>query len=119
MYPKPSSSIFPKILNGYSRWTRHLHYKNVTYPPVLHMYRQILRLAKSYPSIKRESVYEEIRIDFRLYKDEVDDKKVNLAKQKALFGISHLKKYVFDMSSPEWVVNLEEEPMPRPPPEES
>ena len=112
------SHVFIKVTNGYLQSLRLFHSKNVSYPPVLHMYRQILRLAKSYPSIKRESVYEEIRLDFRLNKDERDEKKIDQAKQKALFGISHLKKYVFDMSSPEWVVNLEEEPMPRPPPKE-
>ena len=81
-------------------------------PPVLHVYRQILRLAKNYPSIKRDGVIEEIRLEFRENKIETDEKKVKLAMDKALFGISHLQKYVFNTADAEWVVDLEKEPMP-------
>lgn len=89
------------------------HSSSTNYPPVLHMYRQILRLAAAYPSIKRKSVREEIRMEFRQNKSETDEDKLQHAKEKAIYGITHLRKYVFDIDSPDWVVNLEQEPMPQ------
>jgi hypothetical protein len=94
---------------------RHNQSSARNYPPVLHMYRQILRLAAAYPSIKRNSVREEIRFEFRQNRNEGDEAKLKLAKEKAIFGITHLRKYVFDANSPDWVVNLEQEPMPQQP----
>lgn len=79
------------------------------------LYRTILKLAFVYPSVKRQNLILEIKYDFRVNKNETDPLKLSDAIKKALYGISHLKKYSnLDPKSTEWVIDLEKEPMPAP-----
>mmetsp|Transcript_26728 Transcript_26728/g.39693 ORF Transcript_26728/g.39693 Transcript_26728/m.39693 type:complete len:117 (+) Transcript_26728:21-371(+) len=80
---------------------------------ILHIYRHILRYAAVYPSIKRDKVIKQIKIEFRENRNLKESEELEHAKEKAILGISHLRKYCdLDMKSNDWVVDLEKDPMP-------
>lgn len=82
---------------------------------ILRIYRTILKLAAVYPSVKRKSLIMEIKYEFHLNKTLDDPIKISDSIKKAIYGISHLKKYSeLDPSSTEWIIDLEKEPMPPP-----
>jgi hypothetical protein len=82
---------------------------------IVKIYRTILRLAIVYPSIKRQSLLMEIHDEFRVHKKETDPIVLSNAIKKAIFGITHLRKYSnIDKESSDWVIDLEKEPMPPP-----
>jgi LYR motif-containing protein 4 len=87
---------------------------------LLVLYRQLLRSAESYPSKKRDSIYQAIREEWRenACMDSPDVIRRQLA--VAYRGLSQLRQ--FDemtmtggsAGSPNWSVTLEQNPMPKP-----
>lgn len=89
--------------------------------PLLHLYRRLLRSAANFPSIKRESIYQAIREDFRenaILDPESDKAKIQAA--VAYKGLSQLRQFdVENMISgkggdSDWEIHLEQNPMPKP-----
>ena len=60
----------------------------------LTMYRRLLKTAKYYPSINRESIIQEIKDAYRENRDVTDPKKLKLMEEEAEIGLNHMKKYV-------------------------
>lgn len=90
---------------------------------LLMLYRRLLRAAATFPSKKRASIYQAIRVEWR------DDAKLNPAEQNdkiqeritvAYKGLSQLRQFDLatmtggKLNSPEWSVTLEQNPMPKP-----
>ena len=80
------------------------------------LYRHILKNAAVFPSIKRASMIEEIKQDFR---DGVllrDEREVAEAIARAEKGLEQLQVYTkgLDKSSEGWVITTEDNPMQRP-----
>lgn len=63
---------------------------------ILQLYRQILRLAKHYPSRKRDAIIEEIKLTFHDNKTLTSVQSVNEAIQHAKMGLSELRQWVPD-----------------------
>lgn len=79
---------------------------------VLSLYRSIIDAARRFPSIKRNELVEEIRIEFRANKTLTDQKELDLALEKAMRGLSQLQKYTaLRPGAAEWVVDLEKDPL--------
>lgn len=91
---------------------------------LLQLYRRLLRSAEKYPSMKRPQIYQAIREDFRAHASlSPDDDKTKQQVAIAYQGLSQLQQFdQVKMSGGQggaWTVNLEQNPMPRPPlPEE-
>mmetsp|Transcript_27516 Transcript_27516/g.40437 ORF Transcript_27516/g.40437 Transcript_27516/m.40437 type:complete len:106 (-) Transcript_27516:106-423(-) len=88
---------------------------------LLSLYRKILRSAAVYPSKNRLRIYEAIRQEFRENKSmdpKSDETQVKVS--IAIKGLSQLKQFdEYTMTggktgSPNWTVNLEQNPMPKP-----
>ena len=80
----------------------------------LHLYRDILRAAKSFPSIKRLRLLNEIRKGFRENRN-LEGDKLNDALSVAHKGLSQLSQYSrLPGTSGNWSVSLEQDPLPRP-----
>ncbi|KAF5828105.1 hypothetical protein DUNSADRAFT_18187 [Dunaliella salina] len=62
--------------------------------PMLHVYRQILKAARFFPSIKRDHIIAEIKHDFRAKKDLTDPDKLSHARELAERGLSDLQSYL-------------------------
>jgi hypothetical protein len=90
---------------------------------LLMLYRRLLRAASTYPSKKRTSIYQAIREEWR------DDAQLNPMEQNekiqeritvAYKGLSQLRQFDVmtmtggNISSPNWSVTLEQNPMPKP-----
>jgi Complex 1 protein (LYR family) len=90
---------------------------------LLMLYRRLLRAAATFPSKKRTSIYQAIRDEWR------DDAKLNPTDHEekiqeritvAYKGLSQLRQYDVmtmtkgNISSPNWSVTLEQNPMPKP-----
>lgn len=88
---------------------------------LLHLYRRLLRAAETYPSMKRQSIFEAIRQDFRENSTlHPNDTKTKQQIAIAYQGLSQLQQFdVRIMSggnqSGAWNVTLTQNPMPRPP----
>jgi len=81
----------------------------------LRLYKDILKAAKSFPSIKREKIIAEIRIGFRTNKDLTNEVEVNKLRGIAIKGLQQLSMYSsLPQSASSWSVDLEKEPIPRP-----
>lgn len=89
---------------------------------LLTLYKRLLRACERYPSKNKSGIYEAIREEFRDNKDltaeddEVTQKKISVA----IKGLSQLQMYDTqtlnngDSSNPNWSVQLEQNPMPKP-----
>lgn len=90
---------------------------------LLMLYRRLLRAASTYPSKKRTSIYQAIRVEWR------DDAKLNPSEHNdkiqeritvAYKGLSQLRQFDVttmtrgNIGSPNWSVTLEQNPMPKP-----
>lgn len=62
--------------------------------PMLHVYRQILKAARFFPSIKRDRIIAEIKHDFRAKKDLTDPERLSHARELAERGLSDLQAYL-------------------------
>lgn len=75
------------------------------------LYRQILREAQRFPSIKRDTLIEDIRAEWRVNSAKTDPAKVSHSIELALRGLETLQKYTnFDKSKNAWKVDLEQDP---------
>jgi len=76
------------------------------------LYKQILGEARRFPSIKRASIVEEIRAEWRAQAGAVDPTVVAHSIEVALRGLETLRKYTrFDRSKTTWSVQLEQDPL--------
>lgn len=81
----------------------------------LHLYRNILKLAARFPSIKRDKIILEIRRTFRDNRNMTDEKEIIKALSVAEKGVEQLSAYSnLKPSSLNWSVDLEKNPMPKP-----
>ena len=79
----------------------------------LHLYRDLLRHAKRFPSKKRDKIVEEIKLSFHANQYETDEVKLKQQLSIAVKGIEQLKMYTtLPQAQSSWTVNLEKEPMP-------
>ena len=79
---------------------------------ILHLYRHTIRHAKIFPSRNRMAILEEIRAEFRATAKLTDAALVALAWEKGVRGLDTMKKYTrLDKTSPNWVVELEQNPL--------
>eukprot|EP00300_Choanocystis_sp_HF-7_P023394 c23624_g1_i1.p1 GENE.c23624_g1_i1~~c23624_g1_i1.p1 ORF type:complete len:103 (+),score=9.99 c23624_g1_i1:46-309(+) len=70
------------------------------------LYRQTLRLAKTYPSKKRAGIIENIKCEYRDYMHERDAEKVSQAIKRAEIGLEQLQMFSKMVStSPTWTAN--------------
>ncbi|GFH45426.1 hypothetical protein CTEN210_01900 [Chaetoceros tenuissimus] len=88
---------------------------------LLSLYKKLLRACERYPSKNKRGIYEAIREEFRdnrdlSAEDEATQKKISVA----IKGLSQLQMYDSqtlnngDSSNPNWSVQLEQNPMPKP-----
>lgn len=88
---------------------------------LLHLYKKLLRSCATYPSKNRGGIYDAIRQEFRENaqlnpEDPVTQKKISVA----IKGLSQLQMYDKRVLSggneqnPNWQVQLEQNPMPKP-----
>ncbi|KAK9829362.1 hypothetical protein WJX72_005410 [[Myrmecia] bisecta] len=72
------------------------------------LYRQILRAAKQFPSIKRNQIVEDIRQEFQAHKNLTDSGAIRLQRQLAVDGLRQLEDYVgvTQKKSNDWDLSL-------------
>jgi len=77
-------------------------------PNVLHLYRQILRAAERYPSVKRPKIIQGIKLEFREKKNLDSQAEIANAIKEADDGLVALRKYstLVSNKSSEWNWNL-------------
>lgn len=83
-------------------------------PPlqILRLYRRLLKNAKQFPSIKRDTLYEDIRAEFRDHKNETDPKKLAQCVDAAVRGVKQMEQYTnLSDQHGEWSIQLEEDPL--------
>ncbi len=61
---------------------------------VLALYRRIMRAAKSFPSVKRDRIIEDIRVEFREGSGLVDEAKIDERVRVAQRSLQELESYV-------------------------
>mmetsp|Transcript_22589 Transcript_22589/g.29578 ORF Transcript_22589/g.29578 Transcript_22589/m.29578 type:complete len:100 (-) Transcript_22589:390-689(-) len=79
---------------------------------IISLYRNILVSARAFPSIKRDQLIEDIRLEFRENATETDPLKLRDCHEQAIRGLQHLQKYT-DLSDKEenWEIELEKNPL--------
>lgn len=71
------------------------------------LYRQLLKTAKRFPSIKRDGILSDIRIEFRANRDLTDPTKLQQARKVAVDGLHMMEQYTnLDPKAKEWEVHL-------------
>jgi hypothetical protein len=79
----------------------------------LRLYRNIIKSAKVFPSIKRNKILAEIRLEFRENKSITDPEKRGKFISIAIKGLEQLSMYSdLPKASSNWTVNLDKNPMP-------
>lgn len=92
-------------------------YRNLN---LIHLYRNIIKAAKRFPSRNRDKIVKEIRFEFRKNAKEIDQAKVDQYVHLAKKGLGQLSMYSnLSGTQGSWSVTLDQEPMPKPPPKES
>ena len=81
---------------------------------ILSIYKQVLKSAKNFPSIKRNKIIEEIKYTFRANAKLTDKSKIDQQLDVAIKGISQLNMYNFPKDQSRWTVDLDKNPMPQP-----
>mmetsp|Transcript_36240 Transcript_36240/g.51268 ORF Transcript_36240/g.51268 Transcript_36240/m.51268 type:complete len:103 (-) Transcript_36240:131-439(-) len=88
---------------------------------LIHLYRRLLRSAATYPSKNQQGIYQAIQEEFRENKGLVPEEEGTIKKVAIAYkGLEQLRQ--FDVSimtkgqanDPNWSVNLEQNPMPKP-----
>eukprot|EP00877_Chromochloris_zofingiensis_P004100 jgi/Chrzof1/13691/Cz08g08100.t1 len=59
----------------------------------IHLYRHILKAAKRFPSVKKESIIKEIKAEFRANRGLSDQQKIEHSRSVAERGLSDLQSY--------------------------
>lgn len=71
------------------------------------LYRQLLKTVKRFPSIKRDGILQDIRIEFRANKQLTDPDKLQHARKVAVEGLQMMEQYTsLDPKSKEWEIHL-------------
>mmetsp|Transcript_15265 Transcript_15265/g.51776 ORF Transcript_15265/g.51776 Transcript_15265/m.51776 type:complete len:102 (+) Transcript_15265:107-412(+) len=79
--------------------------------PMLHLYRNILREARRFPSRNRASILEEIKTEFRENRGITDPTVLRDKRWLAEKGLTQLRMYTgLDKRSDHWSVALEDDP---------
>jgi hypothetical protein len=74
---------------------------------ILQLYRHIYRAAKRFPSIKRDKILNDIRLEFRENKNLSDAREIHEKVKVAIRSLDQLVAYTSrDTKSTEWSVNL-------------
>lgn len=74
---------------------------------VLLLYRQILRAAKHFPSVKRNLIIEDIRIDFRQHRNLSDPEAIQQQLAVGIRSLEQLEGYAgIDKHAHEWTIAL-------------
>jgi len=87
---------------------------------LLSLYRKLLRSAATYPSKNRDGIYQAIREEWRDHVKQQDAEKIRKQIAVAYKGLEQLRQFdVLTMTggnidSPNWSVQLEQNPMPKP-----
>lgn len=80
----------------------------------LRLYKQILRAAQSFPSVKRLKLIEEIKVGFREHRHLTDVAEIEKQRAVAFDGLGKLSMYSsLSAKTDQWVVNMDKQPMPR------
>ena len=80
---------------------------------IIRLYRNILKNALLFPSIKKHKILLEIKTGFHANKSLTDEKKINQAVKIAINGLSQLSMYSkLPRDQVAWEVFLEKDPMP-------
>eukprot|EP00808_Paulinella_micropora_P024974 g51820.t1 len=75
---------------------------------LLGLYRQLLRHAKRYPSVKRDGLYQTIRLEWRENAKLSDVKSREFQIRSATFGLHKLKEMTdLDPNATAWTVNMD------------
>lgn len=61
--------------------------------PIVLLYRHILKAAKKFPSIRRDNIIEEIKVEFHANKGLTDKGKIQERTRAALNGLEQLAQY--------------------------
>ena len=78
-------------------------------PPfnTLLLYRQLLKTVKRFPSIKRDGIYQDIRVEFRANRELADPDKLQHARKIAVEGLQMMEQYTNrDPKSKDWEIHL-------------
>ena len=80
---------------------------------LLAQYRRMLRLAQRFPSIKRDTLIEDIRLEWRTQSRAVSPDAVARAIEVGLRGEATLRKYTDTVNTRQstWTVTLDEDPL--------
>jgi LYR motif-containing protein 4 len=80
------------------------------------LYKDILKAAKAFPSVKRNKIIEEIKVTFRANRNLDKEEDILKAISVATKGLSQLSMYsgLKGNRSGVWSVQLEQTPMPKP-----
>lgn len=71
------------------------------------LYRDILKAARSFPSIKRKGLIQDIKDEFRDNKNLKDPAKVTMARKQAIDGLIQLEQYSsLDKKGSDWDIQL-------------
>ena len=82
---------------------------------VLGLYREILKAAKRFPSIKRDGMVEEIRREFRQNASETDEEARSKQLEVAVTSLGQLRAFTnLDSRAGNWAVKMQSAPMPKP-----
>jgi hypothetical protein len=88
---------------------------------LLSLYKKILRSASTYPSIKRDAIYQAIREEWRVHAHTTDPDILQRQISIAYKGLTQLRQFDVEtmtggnVHSNTWSVQLEQNPMPKPP----
>ena len=88
---------------------------NTSRSGTLSLYRRIVKAARTFPSIKRNTIVEEIQVGFRENRNlDVGSDKYRNARSVAMKGLTTLEQYsgLKTQSGQNWTVDLESNPMP-------
>ncbi|KAA0171953.1 hypothetical protein FNF28_00270 [Cafeteria roenbergensis] len=79
---------------------------------ILGMYKECLTLVRSFPSIKREELFQDIRTEFREKASLDDPEKIAHAVEVAMRGIATMRKYTgVESKGARWTLDLEQDPL--------
>lgn len=71
------------------------------------LYRHILKAARNFPSIKKDSIIEEIKSEFHRNKELTDEAQIKEKMQVAVRGLEELELYTkLDKKAEEWTLHL-------------
>ena len=81
---------------------------------LLQLYRQLLKNAKIFPSVKRKGIYEDIRIEWREGREVRDPEKREFNIRRAIHGLKTMQKFtLLDPRASSWTIDLSHQVAPQ------